>query len=120
MKGIILLNSNENTKRIEEEEKSRFVREILLELGLPIEKIWEADDDLSIESRIKLRGMLLSYNIQIIDSLDGEIQIYHENELIGEWKKCQYVLKKDISQRDPLKKLYLEMHIDNWTIFENA
>lgn len=120
MKGIILLNSNENTGQVEEEEKSRFVREILETLGLPIEKIWEDDNELTIEGKIKLRSILQTYSVQIIDSLDGELQIYHEDQVIGEWKKCQYVLKKDPNQRDPKKKLYLEMHIDNWSIFENT
>lgn len=120
MKGIILLNSNEDTKQIEEEEKARFVREILEKIGVPIDNIWDDNDQLSISGKIKLRSILSTYQIQIIDSMDGELQIYHEDTVIGNWNKCRYVLKKDLNQRDPSKKLFYEMHIDYWSIFENT
>lgn len=119
MKGIILLSSNENTKLIEDEEKARFVQGVLQEIGLPLNEIWDENGELSFDNKIKLRGILSTYQIQVIDSADGELIIYHEDKVIGEWKKCQYILKKDLNQRDPKKKLFYEMHIDNWSIFEN-
>lgn len=118
MKGIILLSSNENTHLVEEEEKTKFIRSLLEEIGLPLEGIWNDGGELSIEGKIKLRSILSTYQIQIIDSMDGELQIYHENNLIGEWKKCKYILKKDLKEKDPRKKLYLEMHIEYSSIFE--
>lgn len=120
MKNIILLNSNENTKQVEEEEKTRFVRSILESIGLPLEDLWDEEGYLSVENKIKLRGILSAHDIQIIDDYDGELQIYAAHQLIGEWKKCEYVLKKDLAQLDPSKKLYLEMHVNYWSVFENT
>src|SRR4051812_37270123 len=120
MKNVILLNSDENTKKVEEEEKTRFVRNILESVGLPIEGIWDEDEYLSIENKMKLRSILSTFDIQVIDNYDGELQIFADHQLIAEWKKSEYVLKKDLSQPDPRKKLYLEMHINYWSVFENT
>lgn len=125
MESVILLNSNENTQQVEEEERSRFVRGVLEALGLPVEDIWDNDGTLSFENRVRLRSIISAYNIQVITSLDGEVQIYHqkddgEDELIGEWKKPSYVLKQDYKAKDPRKKLYLEMKTNFWTLFENT
>lgn len=119
MKGIILLNSSDNTGLIEEEEKSKFVRSILEELGLPLDDIWDENNQLSFESKMKLRSILGTYQIQVIDGgLGGELQIYHEHKIIGEWRKPHYISKIDHNEKDPRKKIYIEMHIDYYSIFE--
>ena len=128
MKHVILLNSNENTRQVEDEEKTRFTREILENLGIPLDNIWDENGEMSVDSKIRFRSILSTYNIQVIDDHDGGLKIYVEVEngdnkehtLIGEWKKCTYVLKQDLKQIDPTKKLYLEMNIENWSIFENT
>lgn len=117
MKAIILLNYNENTRQIEDEEKSRFLKTLLDQMGVPIDDIW-VDDSLSIEQKIKLRNVLTMYSIKILDDLDGHMQVYVENELVGEWNKCTYKLKKDKAEIDRKKQLYLEMEISCWTVFE--
>lgn len=119
MRATILLNSNENTDQVEDEEKTRFVRSILEMLELPVDDLWEENGDLSIESKIKFRNVLTTYNIQVIDSTEGVLQIYCDGELIGKWEKCEYILKRDLKQKDPAKKLYLEMKTDYWSIFDN-
>jgi hypothetical protein len=119
MKSVILLNSSENTHEVEEQEKTQFVRHILETMGLPIDKIWNEDNTLSIENKIKLRNILSTYNIQVIDDHDGSLQIYCDGEIIGRWDKCEYILKQDLKQKDPVKKLFLEMHTNHWSIFEN-
>lgn len=124
MKGTILLNHNENTKQVEDEEKQRFLRTCLEQMQVPIEDFWAADGPLSIEQTIKLRSTLNAYRIQVIDDLDGHMQIFFiddssgDYELIGEWNKCTYKLKRDLKQRDPRKQLYLEMQVNCWTLFE--
>lgn len=119
MKGIILLNYGDNTKSVEEEEKMRFLKDILDQMGVPINDFWNTDEPLSIEQKIKLRTLLATYSVQVIDDLDGHLQIYVEDELVGEWNKCTYKLKRDLRQLDPRKQLYLEMTVDFWTIFED-
>lgn len=118
MKGTILLNYNDNTKKVEEEEQLRFLRTLLEQMGVPIDDFWAIDSDLSIDQKIKLRGILLNYGIQVIDDLDGHVQVYVENELVGEWQKCTYKIKRDLRQIDPRKQLYLEMEVNCWTVFD--
>ncbi|CAB4196533.1 hypothetical protein UFOVP1290_53 [uncultured Caudovirales phage] len=119
MKGTILLNYGDSTKNVEEEEKMRFLKDVLDQMGVPINDFWNTDEPLSIEQKIKLRAILATYSVQVIDDLDGHLQIYVEDELVGEWNKCTYKLKRDLRQLDPRKQLYLEMTVDFWTIFED-
>lgn len=120
MESIVLLNSSENTRQVEDEEKSRFVRSFLDHFGIKTNDIWDENEQMSLESKIKFRQLLSIYEIEIIGPPGGDLQIYHNNELVGEWKKPQYILKKDISQRDPNKKLYLEMKVNYWSILDNT
>lgn len=118
MQGTILLNYNENTKQVEEEEKNNFLRSVLESMGVPITDFWHTTHPLSISQKIKLREVLGTYNIQVIDDLDGHMQIYVERELVGEWNKCTYKIKRDLRQLDPKKQLYLEMTISCWSLFD--
>ena len=119
MKSIILLNSNENTSVVEEEEKTRFIRSILASFELPIDDYWDEEGKITIDNKIKLRSLLSTLNIQIIDNSDGEIQVFCDGTVIAKWNKCEYVLRRDLKERDPAKKLYLEMKTDHWSIFED-
>ncbi len=87
-------------------------------MGVPINELWQADQDLSVEDKIKLRGILSTYNIKTIDDSDGHLQMFVDGELIAEWHKPQYKMKRDLSEIDPGKKLYVEMHADYWSIFD--
>lgn len=120
MKGTILLNHNENVKQVEDEEKTRFLKSILEQMGVPIQEFWTSDAPLSVEQKIKLRNILVTYGIQIVDDLDGAMQIYVEKEKVAEWYKSTYKLKKDLRELDPRKQLYLEMEIECWSLFEDA
>lgn len=118
MQGTILLNYNENVKQIEEEEKLSFLRNLLEQMGVPVDNFWTISTGLSIDQRMKLRTILTTYGIQVIDDLDGHMQVYVERELVGEWFKSTYKLKRDLRELDPRKQLYMEMTINFWTIFE--
>jgi hypothetical protein len=119
MQGTILLNHNDNTSQVEKEERYRFLAGVLQEMGLPIEDIWDEGLDLSVEKRIKLRDLLSSYNVQLIEMVDGTMNLYLENDLIASWERPEYVLKRDYSSLDPRKSLYLEMRISCSSVFEN-
>lgn len=120
MKGTILLNYQENTHQVEEEEKTRFLRSLLEQMGVPIEDFWTSETNLSTAAKIKLRGVLSSFGVQVVDDLDGHLQVYVEGELVGEWNKCTYKIKKDLREIDPRKRLYLEMQINCWSLFDEA
>ncbi len=124
MKGTILLNYNEDTRQVEEEEKARFLRGILeacfanTEAADQITTIWNTDGVLSAPQKVKLRGILATYGLQVIDDGDGHLQVYLENELIAEWYKCTYKLRRDLRVMDPRKRIYLEMEVNCWSVFD--
>jgi len=119
MKATILLNNNyREAKQVEEEEKSRYLRGILELMGVPISEIWPSENLLNVEQRIKLRSILATYAVQVIDDLDGHMQIYVEGDKVAEWFKCTYKLKRDLREIDPRKRFYLEMEVNTWSLFE--
>jgi hypothetical protein len=120
MKATILLNHNENTHQVEEEEKTRFLRNLLDQIGLPIQEFWNEELSLSVHQRMKLRSLLTTYEIQVIDDLDSHMQVFVEGELIAEWFKPTYKLKRDLKERDPKKQMYLEMEVNCWSLFEES
>jgi len=117
MQGVILLNYNENLKKVEEEEQSRFLKNLIEQMGVPID-FWVEDTHLSVEGRIKLIDTLHKYHIQVINDNDGEMKVYVDKELVGEWHKCTYKLKRNYEEIDRKKQLYFEMAVDFWTIFD--
>jgi hypothetical protein len=118
MKGTILLNYNENIQQVIEEEKNRFLYHLFEQMGLPIHEFWDANSILTVENKIKLRKILEPEQIQIMNYADGLTQVYIQNKLIGEWRKPFYKIKRDFSKIDKKKQLYLEMHLDFWTIYD--
>ncbi len=124
MKATILLNYRENTRQVEEEEKARFLKGILeqcfdgTDVADKIQEIWVEDGTLPVFQKVKLRMILSTYKIQVIDNLDGHMKIYLENELIGEWLKCKYKLKQDLNVVDPKQRIFLEMEVNCWSIFD--
>lgn len=124
MKGTILLNHSENTRQIEDEEKARFLRGLLeqmfenTDVVAKIGEIWVNDGPLVPAQKVKMRELLDNFHIQIIDDSDGRMKIFVDGELIGEFFKSHYKLKRDLSQLDRKKRLYLEMSVEYWTVFE--
>ena len=124
MRGTILLNRSEDTHKVEEEEKARFLLGVLrqcfenTDVAEQICSIWNTDGPLPPDKKVKLRGVLSTYGIQVIDNSDRHMQIYLENELVGEWLKSTYKLRQDIRVMDPRQRIYLEMTINCWSVFD--
>jgi hypothetical protein len=87
-------------------------------MGVPVSEFWKTDTILSSDQKMKLREILAKWQIQVIEDIDGHMQIYVEQELAGEWFKPTYKLKRDLRELDPKKQFYIEMKIDTWTLFE--
>ena len=123
MKRTILLNYGENTHQIEDEEKARFIRDILeqcFENTSTVEhlhSIWEKPGPLPVVKKIELRQLLTHHNILIIDD-EGQLNISLDNEKIGRFEKPTYKLLTDLNIPDPRKRVYLEMLFNCWSIFD--
>lgn len=100
---------------IELQEKTKWVRLILGKLGLPVEK-WK--ENLTMDDLRKIRLELKSLEIDIIDDSNNGIEIYIKNDLIAEWRKPHYILKKNPEERDSRYKYYLEMYPQTKSVFQ--
>lgn len=116
MNYSILLDSTANTRHIEEQEKARFIRSILDCLDVNIQ--FDPEQPQTIEDKIALRAQLTKFKITVIEDLDGGMQIFANRDKIGEWKKPKYKLKENVAERDPRKKVYMEMQVELWSSFE--
>lgn len=118
MKGTILLNYDENTRRVEDEEKQRFLHSILEQMGVPLD-FWISGEPLTVQQKMQLRQLFSSYGIHVADNRET-MEIYVEGEVVASWSKPHYILKKDLSQLDAKKRLYLEMTCEFWSLFEQG
>ena len=125
MQSIQLLNYNEDTTKVEEEAKTSFLYTILercLENTPVIDHIHaiydNTDKPLTISKKMELRGILTTYNIMVIDGIDGVLRIFIDNEEIGRFEKPKYKIKTDQEESDPKKRIYLEMEINFWSSFD--
>ena len=126
MKSILLLSYNEDTAKVEEEEKSIFLRTILERcfVNTPvIDHIYaiyntDAPMPLTVSKKMELRGILTTYNIMVIDGIDGALRIFLDNEEIGGFEKPKYKLKTDQEETNPKKRIYLEMELNFWSSFD--
>jgi hypothetical protein len=125
MKSILLLNYNEDTKQVEEKAKKDFLHTILERCfeNTPmidrIHAIYDTDEPLTVPKKMELRGILTKYNIAVIDDdVDGALRIFLDTEEIGVFKKPIYRIKTDSQEKDPRKRVYLEMEINFCSSFE--
>lgn len=113
MKQIYLLNNSSNIKEFEEEEKNKFLQVILEQLDINVSNLFNSK---SVENKIKIKEILSKYNIQIVNEED--FSIFVDNKMIANIKKPFVKIKKDPSILDRKKNLYLEVHVEYWSIFD--
>jgi hypothetical protein len=116
MKRSIYID-REDHKVVEEEERNIFLRGVLEEIGVPVEDVWP-ETLLTVEQKIMLRNLLSKLEIEIIDDGDRGYIIYHQNTKLANWSKPRFILRKDEGARAFSKKLFYEMVIDTWSVFE--
>lgn len=119
MNKLVLAN-REDIRKIEELERIDFIRSILLSMEIPIENCFpkNEEDEWSTENKIELRKILSKFKIDLVDDFDGGIKIFVDKEAIAEWFKPSFVLKTDLSEPNPKNKLYAEIHLKSWSLFE--
>lgn len=124
MKASIYID-REDYREVEKEEQQRFVRGIVEKMIAPsdrskLDECWPPDEyKLSVDDRIKLRSIYNKYNIVLIDDKDGGIKIYVGKEIVAEWKKCTFDFKIDHTEIDPNKKIFYQMNIEYWDLFDD-
>jgi hypothetical protein len=115
---LFIYINREDAKKTEQEELQNFIHSVLSEINLPINNIWPEDGLLSVQQKIELKNLLAKVNINIINSDSDDTLIYVDKDLIATWKKPRYILRTDISEINPAKKVFLEMIIEYESVFE--
>jgi hypothetical protein len=108
----------EDAYSVEEEERNMFLRSVLEEVGVPLEDVWP-DICLTVDQKIKMRGLLGKLDIEIVDDGDRGYQVWHEKTKLAEWFKPRFILREDMEARTFTKRLYYEMVIKTWSVYDN-
>ena len=104
MSQVILCNRGDEHDIIEEE-RSIWIRDVLIAIGVDPEII---DDD----DRLILKHYLDAHEIDVWQNLeDGSATIHRKDKLIGEWKYPTLVLKKEARN-----KWYYEIKLNEWAV----
>jgi hypothetical protein len=104
-----------------EEEKLQFLVFVLDSMGLNLEGCFPDPlnpKEITVDHRSKLFETLQKFNISVIDYADKTFELYLEKDKVASWGKHWVELKKDLSEINPKRKIYVEIHLDCWSIFE--
>lgn len=128
--SLIRLASRDNFREVEDEWKWEFIFFVLEAMGIPEDELSSClpeDGDvskISVKEKISLRNLAHKRDIRIIDDHDGGLKLYvyiqdlEEFILVARWSKCKFIYREDPLEIDPNKKIYIEVHADCWTTFE--
>lgn len=120
MNQIILINRND-IRSSEIEEQNRFIFSTLERAGVDLSELDLPEDlNLSVEDKIKLRSFLNKFEIKIINQVDGEVTLYVQHQPIAKWFKPKFVLKQDPNALERSERMYVEMHTNTWTVFDES
>lgn len=119
----IILVDREDVQKITSEEQFNFIINILANIGLPEEQLEIfLNQEFSVEQKIKFRKLCETFDISVIDDLEGGVKIYvisnHERTMIAEWYKPKYVLRINSEELDRSKKFFVELHTSWWSVFD--
>jgi hypothetical protein len=112
----IYINREDATK-VEAEERDIYIKSILEGMGVPLDDVWP-DTHLTVEQKIKLRELLSKLDLEIVEDGDRGYRVYSEGDLLAEWFKPRFVLRKDESARSNRNKLFYEMIVKTNDVFE--
>jgi hypothetical protein len=107
----------DDVKETEEWVRNVFARETLEKMGLPLDEIWPAEEELTVEHKAELRVLLAQYDVDILDDGDRGLIIYVENDVVAELMKPRYRMHKDIKARRASQRLFYEMMVKYKTLF---
>jgi hypothetical protein len=122
---VTLVVNREDARRIEEEERNKFLKNVLINIGLDeVLNIWP-DIELNGKQKKLLSEYLAKYNLVIDSDHDRSYSIINvspdgHEEVIAEWKKPFFVLKVDNKAKTLAKKIYYEMTLSCWSVFDEG
>jgi len=120
MKEVISVD-REDYRKIVKQLQFQWTKHVLVQTGMNLSSYFPDDDNpesMTIEQKAQLRQTLRQNDILVLDDQDGGIKIYLDKTIIAEWKKPRFDLHQDLSQIDPKKKLYININIDYWSVFD--
>ena len=111
-----------NCKQVANYLKYNWFKMTLEQMGLDLSECFpdnsDEPEDQTIEQKNKLRHLLKQNSIIVADSLDDEIEIKIEGEVIAIWAKPLFKLKEDLSQQNREDRLYVEVNVKYWSVFD--
>jgi hypothetical protein len=112
----VILVDRQEARKVEHEEKTKWIYSILEKIGVPLEGLWPEEP--SMENLRKMRVRLRKFGIDMIDDAADGVLIYANDDLIAEWKQPWYKLVEDTKERDIQYRFYYEMHLQNRSVFD--
>jgi hypothetical protein len=113
--------NRDNYKEVIEEEKYNFIKAVIEEFSINLDEL-ELDAIPTTIQRRKLKEYLGKFKIYISYNGNESVEVYFDNgksnDLVAMWHKPYCVLRKDLDEKDPSKKIYYEVFISFDSIFE--
>lgn len=103
--GSIILSNRGDEQKIIQEEKSEWVFQVLLGLGVAEEILIELSNE-------DIVNYLESIRIEVISNISSDgVDIYREEKIVAQWKKPKLILIKE-----KRNKYYYEIHLNEWAL----
>ena len=117
----IIKADKDNYREVLNQVRFDWVCSVLSQTGMNLDNCFPESgnyQDQTLEQKAQLRNNLNDNNILIIDEVDNSLKIYIQDQIIGEWKKPLYIRKEDLSEINPKKRIYIEINIDCFSVFD--
>jgi hypothetical protein len=106
-----------------EEERLQFLVFVLDSMGLDLGGCFPDPlnpKNIKVEHREKFSEVLDKFNISVLDYKDKTFDVFLEKDKIASWGKHWVELKKDLSEVDPKRRIYITIHLECWSVFEQS
>jgi len=111
----VLLVDRHEARKIEEEEKAKWIRSVLEKIGVPLDD-WPENP--SMANLRKMRDLFRAAGIEIINDNCEGIEIYLNDEMVAYWRRPFYKMVMDPRERDVRYKFYYEMHLQCDSVYD--
>jgi hypothetical protein len=120
MNSVAIYVDREDARKVEEEERDAFIKGVLESIGIPLDDVWPGKRLANVEQKMDFQKRMEEFELDILDDGDHGVKIYVGEDLIAEWLRPQFVLRTDRKARHPSKRLFYEMTIRFWSMFDEG